>query len=373
MHVPDPLIDVPFESKDQLTWFSFADLHLKANERWGGKNPETGVDYRTEDKISAVSTIVSDAIEHQVDMVVGIGDLFDTTTPPDWLVRMLVEALVPLIGADIPFFYVLGNHGTTFKGFGMQAIQTILDALGSKSFVIIDEPRLIHYGDVPIYMVPEVPPGEMVGVLAEAANTAKLLFAHLTVQDVVSNGFKLDGISHETFARFPLCHFGDIHQLQWGSNWSYCGSTRRGNFGELGHPKGYLEGRIGDGRAITTFYEIPDREFVKVVVTEEEVVYNPSTPDWNGAIVKVICKGTRAWFRSSEVQELITDIQGRGVLEIEVDPEFSDFAGRREDILDEDTSLEESLGIVLEKEGIPKGKQDRYLALGREFLKQPTI
>tara|TARA_Y100000034_G_scaffold28692_1_gene34508 strand:+ start:1029 stop:2150 length:1122 start_codon:yes stop_codon:yes gene_type:complete len=367
------VIDVSHHNdSDNLKWLSFADLHLRAKERWGGKNPETAVDIRTEDKLKAVSVIVEKAIKEDYDAVIGIGDLFDSPTPPDWLVTSLIDTLTPLIKEELPFFYILGNHGTTFKSYGMKAIKHLLAAIENSSFFVVDKPTSFCMDNTNFWLIPEMPKGDLIPALKRGADKNQVLFAHLCVQDARVGGIKLDGISRDLLAGYEMCQLGDIHKAQHGRNWAYCGSTARKDFGEVGEQKGFLEGSIRDGRAITRFLPLQDREFVKVLASEDQVEYLPNAPEIDGAIIKLVCTGTKAWFRSGEIDKLVSELQEQGALEVSIESDLSDFTGRREEALEKDSSTKDAMSLLLKKEEVSPKDAVYFMEVGEKLLKTNT-
>ncbi len=74
------------------------------------KHPRTG---ETINPIDAFSTAVEYGIERRVDAVVHVGDIFHDTATPVQAKLVDLTVFAPLAEADIPFYYVRGNHSAS--------------------------------------------------------------------------------------------------------------------------------------------------------------------------------------------------------------------------------------------------------------------
>lgn len=87
----------------------FADLHI-GMETYGTIDPVSGLSSRMLDILKALDTVVSYAIDNQVDLVLFCGDAYKSRDPSQTQQRELAKRLRILSEAKIPVFLLVGNH-----------------------------------------------------------------------------------------------------------------------------------------------------------------------------------------------------------------------------------------------------------------------
>lgn len=110
-------------------------------------HPGTGVDI---DPIAAFASAAEFAIEQQVDAVVHVGDIFHESVTAGQAGFTLIDVLQPLAEAEIPFYYIEGNHSGELG-------QRILAGDDAQSAVHLDSSGVSVGSSVRVYGVDHIP------------------------------------------------------------------------------------------------------------------------------------------------------------------------------------------------------------------------
>jgi len=87
----------------------FADLHIGV-ENYGQPDPQTGLSTRLKDFLYTFDSLVSFAIEKEVDLVLFCGDAYKSRDPSQTHQREFAKRINELARANIPVFLLVGNH-----------------------------------------------------------------------------------------------------------------------------------------------------------------------------------------------------------------------------------------------------------------------
>lgn len=114
-----------------------SDIHLGSGFTHGRINPETGLNTRLEDFVSALAQCIDRAIAESVDLVLFGGDAFPDATPPPIVQEAFARQFRRLVDADIPTVLLVGNHDQHSQGQGGASL-CIYRTLGVPRFIVGD-------------------------------------------------------------------------------------------------------------------------------------------------------------------------------------------------------------------------------------------
>ena len=93
----------------------FSDLHFGSGERYGKLNPETGLNKRFEDFVSALDKVIYFIIQNKIDLVIFTGDTYKHATPEPLYQREFAKRIKELSKKEIPTVLLVGNHDLLYK------------------------------------------------------------------------------------------------------------------------------------------------------------------------------------------------------------------------------------------------------------------
>lgn len=114
-----------------------SDIHMGSGFSHGQINPQTGLNTRLEDFVSALSKCIDRAISEPVDLVLFGGDAFPDATPPPYVHEAFAGQFRRLADANIPTVLLVGNHDQHSQGNGGASL-CIYRTLGVPKFVVGD-------------------------------------------------------------------------------------------------------------------------------------------------------------------------------------------------------------------------------------------
>lgn len=282
-----------------VSWISVADLHLRENDRWGLINPETGLNFRLEDRLNNLKESVDYAIKKKVDLFVILGDIFHTLNPGENLRALFYDAIRGLASKGIKIYVLIGNHdtnGTVYNFIG----EKVAD-IESTNFFVISE--LL---DVDNFVF--IPYGWEAQIREIKDKRNKVLFSHFVV-----DGAEVGPCSYKLQSSYPLrllkdfkwFELGDIHKPQEFENGCYVGSIAKNDFGERDEEKGFRYSRLIDAEVKTEFVAVDDRRFIQIDVNEDNYKDKLSGlgSDNRGAVCKIVVTGTREFIKSVDWTE----------------------------------------------------------------------
>ncbi|MEA1985372.1 MAG: exonuclease SbcCD subunit D [Euryarchaeota archaeon] len=234
-------------------------------------------DIRRQDFIDAFSTVVSDAIEMEIDAVIHAGDLFDSRNPTLDDILDTIEILSRLKIAGIPFLAIVGNHESKQHTQWLDLFESMGIATRLGSY-----PHRIR--DVSIYGIDSVPRSKIPlfdpSVLQPPAEDSvyNILVMHQLMTPFPFGEWDSEELIQSLPFRMDAILLGDYHKYEKeriGDTWiTYCGSTERNSASER-ETRSYniltLNNRgIDIGRR-----NIPTRdfEFIKATLSEGDNAY----------------------------------------------------------------------------------------------------
>ena len=262
---------------------------------------------RRADFLAAFRSVVSDAIEDDVDALVHAGDLFHSRRPDLTDLLGVIEILRDLQRADIPFLAIVGNHDRTH---GNQWLD-LLSNLGLAT-------RLDRSGhaidDVTFYGLDYIPRSRRDSIsydFASASTDFTALVAHGLFEPFSHADWDTATLLSRATVDFDALLLGDNHKpdrAKVDDTWvTYCGSTERTSASERSD-RGYNIVRFDDGVAISrrTISDTRKFEFIDVDLAEgegtERILDRIAETDLEGAVGIVTITGDGRSIKPAEIE-----------------------------------------------------------------------
>lgn len=296
----------------------FSDLHFGSGERYGSINPETGLNKRFEDFMSALDKPVDYAIENEVDLAIFTGDTYKHATPEPIYQKEFAKRIKLLSENNIPTILLVGNHDVLYRVDGSSSLD-IYNALDIENVTVYSKITLdkikTKNGEIQIISLPHVTKSKLLtkddyrdkdakeqdGLMNEKvkhaltgciealnSNLPAILIGHGTIESA-SFGSEQD-LSIGKVLSYPKSFFqnknldyvgfGHIHKHQILQKEEplilYAGSLERVDFGEEGEDKGFIYLEIEKGEKLKHEYiSTNPRPFITIEVdlteTEEDL------------------------------------------------------------------------------------------------------
>lgn len=229
-----------------------------------------GAPERTEDFVRAFDEALAVALDRDVDAVVHTGDVTDAVDSRELFPDRIVSRLESLAAADIPFYYILGNHDITDDG-QPQDWAVELEANGLATH--LDDTPAIVGGDTALYGLDyrdagwwEVPDLEFVAPESDGAFT--LLCLHQDVRPFAPPGggeCDLSAVLDASPVSFDAVALGHLHRpmerVVDGVPAFYGGATERLDRADVDREPAVHLLEIDDGELTRERYPLPSRPF----------------------------------------------------------------------------------------------------------------
>lgn len=276
-----------------------ADWHFNTSVH-GTVNPETRLNRAWESHQRAAQSIVTDAIERELDAFIFSGDAFADGNPSPQALMMLANTLTPLVKAGIPLVIITGNHERLRVPSGHATATELLGLMlapHGELHLVDDRPQLVRLGNgLQVAVLPWLSKTSVLAELGEnrldavegdrkvvqyaldsmermweeADTTAPLILAsHVTIDDVnmdhiakghkraseleIAHVFSEPIIPRKVIEDSPVAYaaLGHIHARQrMGRKCYYAGSPDRLTFTDADDPKSYNVVTLGDDNAL---------------------------------------------------------------------------------------------------------------------------
>ncbi len=252
--------------------FHIADTHI-GYSTYRRIDESTGLNQREVDTYGAFKRFVDYAIAEKPEVVLHAGDLFDSVRPTNRAISFVLEQLLRLNAAKIPFVVIAGNHETPrLKETG--SVFSLFEHIPFVHAVYKDNYELVEVADVRIHAIPHSDDieGEKRKMLANCcergADDDKLNIAvlHAGVFGAGKQMFLMDEFNEQLISIHDLADFdyialGHYHKyIRVREDVYYAGSTERFSFNEVNETKGFLEVQFGeDGKRAVIFHELKTR------------------------------------------------------------------------------------------------------------------
>ncbi|MBI3590259.1 MAG: exonuclease SbcCD subunit D [Candidatus Melainabacteria bacterium] len=284
----------------------FSDLHFGSGERYGSLNPETGLNKRFEDFISALDKPINFAVDNQVDLAIFTGDTYKHATPEPLYQREFAKRIKKLSLNKIPTILLVGNHDVLYRIDGSDALD-IYNTLEIDHVTVFNRIELKNIktksGVVQVIALPHITKSRlltkeeyrnlstkeqdnlMIEKVKQALNSCiqkldpvlpSILIGHGTIEKA-QFGSEQD-LSIGKVLSYPLSFFqsgsldyvgfGHIHRHQVLQADKpvilYAGSLERVDFGEENEDKGFICLELEKGKVKYEFKSTEPRKFITI-------------------------------------------------------------------------------------------------------------
>ena len=246
-----------------------ADIHFH-NYKMFAKNNGQSVNSRLHEHIDAMDIVLKYCIEHNIDRLWILGDLFHARDKIDVAVNNAVYRLFKKYKNKVNTTLLVGNHGLNFKG---QEVSSL--PLG-EIIEIKAEPEAEIIDGVWVFWLPAGygldSLDKIMGMVDGRGGMKKILLGHFGVNGaIVQKGYRprseIEVSDIERYG-FDMVFLGDYHKRQFvKDNILYVGSLCHHDFREVGYEDGFIVLELDD-----LFYEsygIDAPKFIEVDMIED--------------------------------------------------------------------------------------------------------
>lgn len=250
--------------------FHIADTHI-GYSAYRKLDEATGLNQREVDTYEAFRQFVDYAVAEKPDLIVHAGDLFDSVRPTNRAISFVLDQLLRLSAAGIPFVVISGNHETPrLKETG--SVFSLFEHIPKVHAVYGDKYELLEVDGVRIHAIPHCDDiaGEKEKMLLnnDGSGTGfNIALLHTSVYGAGKQTFLMDEFNEQLITIHDLANFdylalGHYHKYtRVRDDTYYAGSTERFSFNEVGDAKSFLEVILKeDGGREVTFHELRARK-----------------------------------------------------------------------------------------------------------------
>ena len=250
--------------------FHIADTHI-GYSAYRKLDEATGLNQREVDTYEAFRQFVDYAVAEKPDLIVHAGDLFDSVRPTNRAISFVLDQLLRLSAAGIPFVVISGNHETPrLKETG--SVFSLFEHIPKVHAVYGDKYELLEVDGVRIHAIPHCDDiaGEKEKMLLnnDGSGTGfNIALLHTSVYGAGKQTFLMDEFNEQLItihdmANFDYLALGHYHKYtRVRDDTYYAGSTERFSFNEVGDAKSFLEVILKeDGGREVTFHELRARK-----------------------------------------------------------------------------------------------------------------
>lgn len=305
---------------------TIADLQI-GESRCGTIDSKTGLHTREMDCLKNIDQSIEYTLEesNKIELFGVLGDIYVDRKPTMVQQREFAKRIVRLSAAGKETIILQGNHDISETDGDNEVIHTssVIQTFNIPHIAVVDEPQVLHYGDVGVVAMPYVSRKnlnlktleetieyyrETVSMLRSQTGKQKnICLIHQTVENcTMSAGFRdlstMDEVivPLDVFKDFDITIGGHIHNhqvMQKKPPVLYVGSIDRVDFGEANQQKGFIHYNTDSKRV--KFAKLNAREFldIRVDVTtdsdeliQDRIVKYIATLDLNEKIVKLVIR-----------------------------------------------------------------------------------
>jgi exonuclease SbcD len=256
---------------------------------------ETGLNQREVDTYNAFRQFIEYAIMEKPDLILHAGDLFDSVRPTNRAISVVLEQLLRLNAAGIPFVVISGNHETPrLKETG--SVFSLFEHIPHVHAVYKDRYEAVELDGVTVHAIPHCDDIERekqkLHIIQSDRTGINIALLHASVYGAGKQTFLMDEfneqlISIHDLSKFEYVALGHYHgYTRIRDDVYYAGSTERFSFNEVKEKKGFLEVTVNDnGERSVSFHELRTRAMVDL---EPVLCTDLATQEIKGTIIERI-------------------------------------------------------------------------------------
>jgi len=247
--------------------FHLADTHI-GYSAYRRIDEATGLNQREVDTYEAFKQFVDCALAERPDVILHAGDLFDSVRPTNRAISFVIEQLLRLSEAGIPFVVISGNHETPrLKETG--SVFSLFDHIPHVHPVYGNEYEVVELDAITIHAIPHCDDieGEKKKMLEQNEQSEfSIALLHASVLGpglpaFMMGEFNEQSVTIDNLTTFDYLALGHFHtHTRVRDDAYYAGSTERFSFNEVNDAKGFLDVRLsGDGEREVVFHPLKTR------------------------------------------------------------------------------------------------------------------
>jgi DNA repair protein SbcD/Mre11 len=254
--------------------FHLADTHI-GYSAYRKIDEATGLNQREVDTYEAFKQFIDYAVKEKPDIILHAGDLFDSVRPTNRAICFVLEQLIRLSEAGIPFVVISGNHETPrLKETG--SVFSLFEHIPEVYVVYENKYEVIEIDDLKLHAIPHSDDIEgeknkmTLNIDANGSNfNFNVALLHASVLGVGLPAFMMGDFNEQVvdiddltkLDYLALGHFHGCTRVM--ENAYYAGSTERFSFNEVNDKKGFLEVSLdANGEKEVVFHPLKTREMV---------------------------------------------------------------------------------------------------------------
>lgn len=256
--------------------YHLADTHI-GYSAYRKIDEASGLNQREVDTYEAFKQFVDYALKEKPDVVLHAGDLFDSVRPTNRAICFVLEQLIRLSEAGIPFVVISGNHETPrLKETG--SVFSLFEHIPEVYVVYENKYEVIEIDDLQLHAIPHSDDIEgeknkmTLNIDANGSNSNSnfnfnVALLHASVLGVglptfMMGDFNEQVVDIDDLAKLDYLALGHFHGCtRVMENAYYAGSTERFSFNEVNDKKGFLEVSLdANGEKEVVFHHLKTRE-----------------------------------------------------------------------------------------------------------------
>lgn len=239
------------------------DCHLGRSLRLGKSGVGTNLNTRILDQIVLLDWIVAQLVEHQITILILVGDIFDEAKPDLSLIKIFFEFLQKCQLLHITIHVIVGNHDLKRTGVHQISALDLIEIQDYENVFVHKEITTIWQDEFGITFVPfrdrkssgvethdqaiEILKNQLDYEVAEIPlHFTKILVGHLALDGSIFVGDEIDDQANELmcpltlFSKYDYTWMGHVHKPQLRSaqpHIAHIGSLDLSDYGEANHHK----------------------------------------------------------------------------------------------------------------------------------------
>lgn len=213
------------------------------------------VNSRECDVYRSFKNVICEILLHNPDVLVIAGDLFDSTHPSNFTMRMASSVFKDI---EIPILLIPGNHDKSIDG---DISPCMLLSYFCSNITCVD--YFVDSIDIDEYTFYLLPTTEKKLDFSLPHTSKSVLIAHAPISGPEEYRYTSSLLDPSFTDKFTVCLLGDLHKYYKKGNIIYPGSLERLSFNEVNNSGGYVIIDIENDNFKSTFY--PWEHHVKMV------------------------------------------------------------------------------------------------------------
>ncbi len=250
-----------------IKFVHLSDLHLGI-KKYGKLNHNTGLNTRLEEDLKQLDKCIKFVLKHEYKYMFITGDVFDSRCPDDIARKEFAKRLKILNDNKIHTIVLMGNHDNVTSKDKAHCLSSEKVLVG-KYIHIIDRDIIIEFNEGEFYVLCLPYQKKYNKVVIEDFIKQVVVLGHFTINgsrkdDYIFAGDEYTDSNIFNDRRIIYVGLGHIHNHQNIKNIIYSGSLNRINFNDENSIKGFIKGKLNNGKCKWKFIKLNSRKFLTI-------------------------------------------------------------------------------------------------------------